>query len=142
MYKRLLQIYIISLPFVSAFALSGTVTISLLLSVIMFILAVRGILIERPCFSFPINYIIFISFLFWVTVVLSYSFNSFGFPKSTNHLLAYSTFIFLFLLTPTLYLFVFKNFLEHRFILKTIFQTVLFCTLFTVLEFIIKNVFG
>lgn len=139
MHSRLLTFYIYSLPFVSAFALTGTITISLLLSILMMAAVIREILITKPSFTFPYNYIIIIAVVFWASAVLSYVFNSFGFAKSINHLLAYSTVVFLFLLTPLLYLYVFQKHIKQQKILKAIFQITLFCTVFTIIEFVAKN---
>jgi hypothetical protein len=138
MLKYGLYIYIFLLPFVSAFAISGTLTLSVLWVVVLILIYVFGSIqrgyIEDP--GKPENLLLAGFFLF---VFLGYVVNSFLQVKPTNHLIAYFITVFAF--------FVLLNQLMDSMgrgwdivwdIVAILFYSMMFASLFAVAEFGLK----
>jgi hypothetical protein len=89
--KRLLQLYILSLPFVSAFAYSGTITISVLLAVCLFSLMTISILEFLKTPPGFIGYDLILFSLFTIITIFSFMVNGMGNSTSFNHTVAYTT---------------------------------------------------
>lgn len=95
MFKHGLYVFIFLLPFVSAFAVSGTLTLSVLWSVILGLIYLFGS-IQRGYIESPIKVENLLLTGFLTFVFISYVINGFLRPKPTNHLIAYMVTVFAF----------------------------------------------
>ena len=89
--KRLLQLYILSLPFVSAFSYSGTITISVLLAACLFSLMTISILEFLKSPPGFIGYDLVLFGLLTIITIFSFMVNGVGNSTSFNHTIAYTT---------------------------------------------------
>lgn len=137
-----LKVFIILLPFVSAFALSGTLTLSVLWSVLLlFIFLLDSIKFDKIYTAGKIENVL-IS-IFYFGALLGYIFNGFLKTKPTNHLIAYTVTVFLFfILINQIFLKYMKDSNFMNTILKYISYTILFVSFFTFLEFTLKFFVG
>lgn len=96
-FRKILLFYIFSMPFVSAFALTGTISFPLVLAVFLFCLMGLAMIESSSSPKGFVGYdlLLILLFLFWA--VFSYLINGFGIAKSLNHAVAYlSTFLLFF----------------------------------------------
>ncbi|MGN6602218.1 MAG: O-antigen ligase family protein [Ginsengibacter sp.] len=138
-----LSLYLLTIPFVSAFAYTQIVTFPLVFSTILFCLMVINIL---KTFSLPNGFIgldIIIIFLFLFLVILSFLLNGFGDAKSFNHTVAYLSTFLLFYVTVKYSFFNAKDkrklFLK---VLRLITYVTIISALFANLEFMFANLFN
>ncbi len=141
--KNIFILFILAIPFTSAFAISGTINLPIISGIALFIFCLLSIVqtkkISLNFFCYETKIII----LFLFFVLLSYAINGIPYSFSLNHTLAYfSSFIF-FLLTP---LFFFLNNKTpqqlFRLTLKWIFISVLTSSVFSLVEFTLTNFCG
>lgn len=147
MIHRLLSfIYVMTLPFVSAFTFTSTITLSVLTSAFMFVYSIFSLAMFRTSFKKNIfNFTNIFLLLLYFVIILSYFYNAgFNNDKATNHLIAYtttfigfyfSTYVF-FTLKPADILLNINNLLLH------ITLMMVFCSIFTISEFLMINLFN
>lgn len=136
--RSALYVFIWLLPFVSAFALTGTLTLSVLWSVVLLILYVFGVL-RKGLISNPFKVENILLAGFFVFVFIGYLINGFLQEKPTNHLIAYFVTVFIF--------FILINQVIHGLgrtwnsvwnIVRALFYSMLFVSLFTMAEFALR----
>ncbi len=139
----LLLLYIFTMPFVSAFAFTGTISLPLIFAVFLFILMAANIVKtgKLPSGFFGFDILIILCFLF--LSIFSFLINGVGIAISFNHTVAYiSTFLLFYIAIKfTLFLIPDKNLLLKR-ILQFISYTTLISALYGNVEFISSNAFG
>lgn len=127
-----------SLPFVNAFALTGTITMSLILGILMLLMYVFSLLFSSNNTSKPKPRFIFFVFLilFLFVAYISYFFSGLGVPEALNHTIAYSSVIILFFFTTLMVLFRYFSD-EEGFIsvLRAVKNITVFSCLFSIVEF-------
>lgn len=143
MTKFLTYAYIISLPFTSAFALTGVLTPSLLILLALSVLFLIGFILGTK--SLTIDYVDVAALLFWVSVVASFFLNAGSFlsAKPLNHMIAYS-----FVILANYYML--RNIITDQIIKKKIsFETltfligigILITSILGMIEFVAKNIY-
>lgn len=139
----LLLLYIFTMPFVSAFAFTGTISLPLIFATFLFMLmiikALRYLKLPQGFLGFDI--LIILSFLFFD--VLSFIINGWGNATSFNHTVAYlSTFLLFYVAIKfTLFSISDKNLLFKR-VLQVITYTTLLSAVYGNIEFVSSNAFG
>lgn len=139
--KPLIHLYILSLPFVSAFAYSGTLTLSLVLALCIFILNALFVVAGKPAperLRVPVISYFFL-LVFYCIAVIAYLYSGLGEKKAFNHLLAYSTVILLFFLSIVFALHRNAAKLPVGTLLRTVTVIVVISCLFTLFEAISYN---
>lgn len=138
-----LQAYILTMPFVSAFAFTGTISIPLILSVVMCASMCFTIFILRPLASTFIGFDLLIIALLLMSVLLSFIFNGLDNAKALNHTVAYFSAFLLFYVTMKFSLF---NLNSKKEPIKKILQAITYTTLVSAVyanaEFILGNFFA
>jgi len=139
----LLLLYIFTMPFVSAFAFTGTISLPLIFAVFLFILMIGSTVQsgKLPPGFFAFDILIILLFLF--LTVFSFLINGVGNSKSFNHTIAYLSTFLLFYITIKFILFnsTDKNKLFEK-VLKVITYTSLFSGVYAIIEFMSSNIFG
>ena len=138
----LLLLYIFTMPFVSAFAFTGTISLPLIFAAVLFMLMIIKVLrtLKSPKGFLGFDILIILSFLFFD--VLSFVINGWGNATSFNHTVAYlSTFLLFYVAIKfTLFSISDKNLLFKR-ILQFITYTTLLSAFYSNVEFISANFF-
>ena len=139
----MLLLYILTMPFVSAFAFTGTISMPLIFAVILFMLMCIKIIKSGKLPEGFLGFDIVIIFLLLFFVLFSYIINGWGNLKSLNHTIAYfSTFLLFYVAIK----FTFFNAHDKNLILKRILQFITYTTIISALygnvEFISSNIFG
>lgn len=139
----LLLLYIFTMPFVSAFAFTGTISLPLIFAAVLFMLMIIKVLrtLKLPTGFLGFDILIILSFIFFD--VLSFIINGRGNVTSFNHTIAYlSTFLLFYVAIKfTLFNISNKNLVFKR-VLQFITYTTLLSAVFGNVEFISSNVFG
>lgn len=133
-----LYVFIFLLPFVSAFALTGTLTLSVLWSVVLTLVYLFGSVqrgfIENPLK--PENLLLAGFFLF---VLIGYVVNGFLQVKPTNHLVAYFVTVFaFFILINQMMDSLGRGWVSVWDIVRVLFYSMMFASSFAVAEFTLK----
>jgi hypothetical protein len=133
------------MQFTSAFAISGTINLPVILGTLLFCIGLVNLLYEKRIDKkvFCIEHVLILIFLFFV--LFSYSINGGIYAaSSTNHLLAYCSSFLLFFTGPLLFLFQVKSDFKLLFkiTLTSIFWCVILSSSFSLLEFIDTNFIG
>lgn len=141
--KLLLILYIIFLSFTNAFAISGTLTIDIIILFLMFILYLFNVFLGK--YKIYLCMADKILFIFLLEIIFSYFINTFilGFnTKIFHHLLSYVVTILLmyFILKQIMLNIVGRNFSINR-ILKYVLYAVLIAALFGILDVFMKVFF-
>ena len=138
-----LLLYIFTMPFVSAFAFTNILSLSLIFAVFLFILMVLGFLRDGKLPSGFLGFDIVVTFLFLFLVIFSYAVNGLGNSKSLNHTIAYLATFLLFFVSVKYMLFNIKdkNLLFKR-ALQFITYTTIISAVYANVEFISSNLFG
>ncbi|MEE1946850.1 hypothetical protein VRU48_17120 [Pedobacter sp. KR3-3] len=89
--KKLIYLYVLAMPFVSAFAISEHLNISLLISVFMLAMIPLDLYFTKKINRTNIKMHSIFILCFLITILFSYTLNSFGDQTTTNHLFAYLT---------------------------------------------------
>jgi len=139
----LLLLYIFTMPFVSAFAFTGTISLPLIFSVFLFILMIVKMLQSRKLPPGFLGFDILIILFFLFFNIVSFVINGWGIAISFNHTVAYLSTFLLFYITIKFTLFNIsdKNLLFKR-ILQFISYTTIISALYGNVEFISSNAFG
>lgn len=139
----LLLLYIFTMPFVSAFAFTGTISLPLIFAAFLFMLMIIKMLrsLKLPAGFLGFDILIIISFLFFD--VLSFVINGWDNDTSFNHTIAYlSTFLLFYVAIKfTLFSISDKHLLFKR-VLQFITYTTLLSSVYGNIEFISSNAFG
>lgn len=140
--RGLLLLYIITMPFVSAFAFTGTLSIPLFFALGLFILMGLEIISSG---KLPVGFLGFdllIIFLFFFLVLFSFLINGLGNSKALNHTIAYVSTFLLFYAPIKFILFKTedKNKLLRQ-VLQFITYTTIISAVFGNIEFIAANFF-
>lgn len=138
-----LSLYLLTIPFVSAFAFTQIISFPLIFSTILFCLMIISIL---KTFSLPAGFLgldIIIVSLFLFLVILSFVLNGWGNSKSLNHTVAYLSSFLLFYVAVKFSFFNAKDktklFIR---VLRLVTYITILSALFANLEFIFANVFN
>lgn len=138
MFKYGLYVFIFLLPFVSAFAISGTLTLSVLWSVVLVLVYVFGS-IQRGYIETPIKVENLLLTGFFTFVFVGYVINGFLQVKPTNHLIAYFVTVFaFFVLIGQLMDSMGRGWDAVWKVLEILFYSMMFASLFAVAEFVMK----
>jgi len=142
-FRLWLGCYIVTMPFISAFALTDIVSLPLIFAFFLFLLMVARIIKTG---KLPLGfggYDLLIICLFFFLTGFSYIMNGWGNPKSLNHTIAYFSSFLLFYVTIK---FAFFSIRDQTFLLKRILQLITYTTLVSALfgnaEFILWNGLG
>lgn len=136
--RSALYVFIWLLPFVSAFALTGTLTLSVLWSVVLLVLYIFGVL-RKGIVANPLKIENLLLGGFFVFVFIGYLINGFLEVKPTNHLVAYFVTVFIF--------FILINQVMHGLgrswdsvwsIARVLFYSMMFVSIFTMAEFALR----
>jgi hypothetical protein len=141
--RQLLLLYVFTMPFVSGFAITGTISAPLIIAVLLLLgmayQVIRGINVPKGFWGYDI----LIIGLFLFQVLLSFLLNGFGHPKSLNHTIAYLASFLLFFIVIKFTLFFLA---DSGSLLKKILLVLTILTfvnsLYTNVEFILDNFFG
>ncbi len=139
--RLLLVLYVVTMPFVSAFAFTGTISVPLILAVFLFLLMGIKILNDgkfpEGFLGFDIVIIIFLLFI----VVFTFLINGWGNSKSFNHTVGYLSTFLLFHVTIKFAFFAIK---DKALILRKVLQYLTYITIFSAIfaniEFFLSNV--
>jgi len=131
------------MPFVSAFAFTGTISWPLIFAVFLFLIMGAKIIQRGALPPHFLGFDLVIIFFFLFIVVFSYFINGWGNSKSLNHTVAYlSTFLLFYVAIK----FSFFSAPDKNLLLKRILQFITYTTILSALygnvEFISSNVFG
>ncbi len=139
----ILMLYILTMPFVSAFAFTGTISWPLIFAVFLFLIMLIKLIQAAALPPGFMGFDLVIIFLFLLIVVFSYLINGWGNSKSLNHTLAYlSTFLLFYVAIKfTLFSAPHKNLILRR-TLQFITYTTIISALYGNIEFISANFFG
>jgi hypothetical protein len=137
-----LLLYILTMPFVSAFAFTGTISFPLIFAVFLFLIMLLKIIQFETLPRGFLGFDLVIIFLFLFIVVFSYFINGWGNSKSLNHTVAYlSTFLLFYVAIK----FTFFSAPDKYLLLKRTLQFIAYATIISALysniEFISANVF-
>lgn len=140
---RLLLLFVFTLPFLSAFAITPIFSIPFLLSVMLFALMLYSIWVQKKLPEGFLGFdIIFVSCIL-LLVLFSYLVNGRGHSKSLNHTVAYISTFLLFYITIK---FLFFNSLRaewlFRKVLVVLTATVLVSAVYAIIEFVLNNYFN
>ncbi len=138
-----LLLYILFMPFVSAFAFTGTISLPLIFAVFLFVIMLFKIIKNLKLPLEFLGFDLIILLLFFILVLFSYLVNGLGDSKSLNHTVAYlSTFLLFYLAIK----FTFCSAPDKNLLLKRILQFITYTTIISALygniEFISSNFFG
>lgn len=138
----ILMLYILTMPFVSAFAFTGTISWPLIFAVFLFLIMLVKIIQAVALPPGFMGFDLVIIFLFLLTVVFSFLINGWANSKSLNHTVAYlSTFlVFYVAIKFTLFSALDKNLVLKR-TLQFITYTTIISALYGNIEFISANAF-
>jgi hypothetical protein len=138
-----LGLYIITIPFVSAFAFTPIVSFSLIFATVVFCLMLMKLL---ATLCFPPGFIgidLVIIFLFLVLVIVSFAINGLGNSKSLNHTIAYLSSFLLFYVAIK---FSFFNAENKQKLFKKVLSLITYITIisaiFGIAEFVSSNLFN
>ena len=141
--QLILWAYILTMPFVSAFAFTGTISLPLIFAVVLFFLMILKVLQTG---KLPIGFLgmdIIIISLFLFLVVFSFLTNGLGNAKSLNHTIAYISTLLLFYAGIKFTLF---SISDRKYVLKKVLQFITYTTIisavFAAVEFTTSNFFG
>lgn len=138
----ILMLYILTMPFVSAFAFTGTISWPLIFAVFLFLIMVIKIIQTAALPPGFMGFDVVIIFLFLLTVVFSFLINGWGNSKSLNHTVAYLSSFLLFYVAIKFTLF---NARDKNLVLKRTLQFITYTTIISAIfgniEFISANVF-
>lgn len=141
--RIMLLFYIFSMPFVSAFAFTGTISLPLIFAVGLFCLMGLALIesARLPDGFFGFDLLMMFLLLFWA--VFSFVINGWGLAKSLNHAIAYISTFLLFFIAVKYALFYIK---DPAWVFKKVLQVLTATTIISILyangEFISMNVFG
>ena len=139
----LLMCYMFTMPFVSAFAFTGTISWPLIFAVFLFLIMGAKIIQRGELPPHFLGFDLVIIFFFLFIVVFSYFINGWGNSKSLNHTVAYVSTFLLFYVTIK---FTFFSAPDKDLLLKRILQFITYTTILSALygnvEFISSNFFG
>jgi hypothetical protein len=141
--QLILWAYIFTMPFVSAFAFTGTISLPLIFAVALFFLMILRLL---QIGKLPVGFLgmdIIIICLFLFLVIFSFLINGWGNSKSLNHAVAYVTTLLIFYAGIKFTLF---SISDKKFVVKKVLQFITYTTLisaaFAAFEFASSNFFG
>ena len=138
-----LLLYILTMPFVSAFAFTGTISWPLIFAVFLFLIMMAKIIQSKVLLTGFIEFDLVIIFLFLFIGVFSYLINGWGNSKSLNHTIGYLSTFLLFYVAIKFTLF---SYPDKKLVLKRTLQFITYTTIISALygniEFISANVFG
>lgn len=139
----LLLLYIFTMPFVSAFSFTGTISLPLIFASILFVLMIARLLLHLKSPQGFLGFDIIIIFLFLFFCILSFFVNGWGNVTSFNHTVAYiSTFLLFYVsIKFTLFSIPDKNLLLKR-VLQFVTYTTILSAVYGTVEFISSNIFG
>jgi hypothetical protein len=139
----LLLLYIFTMPFVSAFSFTGTISLPLIFSVFLFMLMIVKMLQSGKLPPGFLGFDILIILLLLLLISFSFTINGWGNSKSFNHTVAYLSTFLLFYLSVKFILFDItdKNKLFKR-VLKVITYITIISAVYANIEFISSNVFA
>jgi hypothetical protein len=137
---NLLLSYIFSIPFVSAFSFTGTISIPLVLGVVLFLQMITKILRSGTLPADFVGFDIVLLFFFLFVILFSFLVNGWGNSKSMNHTIAYLSTFLLFYIGVKFTLFSIGN--KNK-VFKRVLQFVTYVTcisaIFANVEFISAN---
>jgi hypothetical protein len=141
--RVLLILYILTMPFVSAFAFTATISLPLIFAVFLFMIMGFSILKSGKLPKGFLGFDILIITLFFFFDIFSFVLNGWGNSKSLNHTVAYiaSFALFYVIIKFTLFNIKDKDQLFKK-VLKFITYTTIISALYGNVEFISSNVFG
>ncbi len=138
-----LKWYILTMPFVSAFAYSGTISIPLIIAVILFILMGTKILNDQKLPSTFLTFDIILVFAFLFFVSFTFLMNGIGNRKALNHTVGYLSSYLLFYVCISYCLQVVKDWQSlFKNVLKYLTWITIFCAFYGAVEFTLGNVFS
>lgn len=147
MKKNLLNAYIISMPFTSAFCISSSLSWPLILSSCCSLFLIFYLLIGNKI-HIPSGKPLFSLFLFLLSIAFSFFINDILFPtnttvfsKTVNHLLAYFASFINFYISILLLFYLNGDYFIPEKIEERITWVLLFSCIFAIVEFIAKNIF-
>lgn len=141
--NKALVVYILMMPFTSAFAISGTINLPILAGVFLFLVALIQLLSTRKVSNNIISIELASIFLFLFFVLTSYVVNGRAYSFSLNHLLAYFSSFILFFVGPLFFLAHSDNPKKiFETVLKYVFIAVLVSAVFSIFEFVLTNFFS
>ncbi|MEO7393556.1 MAG: hypothetical protein ABIU11_01360 [Chitinophagaceae bacterium] len=131
------------MPFVSALAFTGTISLPLIFAVFLFMLMILKIVQSGKLPDDLLGFDVVIISIFLFFIIFSFVINGWGNSKSLNHTVGYlSTFLLFYVAIKfTLFSFPEKNFLFRR-VLQFITYTTIISALYGNAEFITSNIFG
>jgi hypothetical protein len=139
----ILLLYILTMPFVSAFAYTDIISMPLIFALFLFILMIVKIIQSGKLPEGFLGFDLIIIFLFSFLVLFSFIVNGWGNAKSLNHTAAYLSTFMLFYVGIKFTLF---NILDKHLLFKRILQFITYTTLISAVyanvEFISFNAFG
>lgn len=139
---NLLLLYIITMPFVSAFAFTNIISLPLIIAVLLFILMIIEMLRAGKLPKEFATFDLVIVGLFLFLDIFSYAVNGWGIAKSLNHTVAYLATFFLFYVPIKYALFNTKdNGILLRRVLQFITYTTIISAVYANVEFISSNLF-
>ena len=141
--KILLLLYIFTMPFVSAFSFTGTLSMPLFLVVFLFMLMGIEVISSGKLPPGFIGFDLLLICLFLLLVIFSYATNGLGNSKALNHAIAYTSTFLLFYITVKFVFFITEN---KNLLIRQVLQFLSFTTIvsaaFSNAEFILNNFFG
>ncbi len=140
--RFILLLYIVTMPFVSAFAFTGTVSLPLIFAVFLFVLMGLSILQSGKLPEGFVGFDLLIIALLLFLAAFSFVVNGLGNSKSLNHTIAYASTFILFYITIK---FTFFNMADKQWLLKKVLQFITYTTIISAvyanIEFISSNLF-
>ena len=139
----ILLLYIVTMPFISAFAFTGTISLPLIFAVLLFIQMGFSILLSGKLPEGFIGFDLLIIALLLFLAAFSFVVNGWGNSKSLNHTIAYaSTFILFYIAIK----FTFFNTADKQWLLKKVLQFITYTSIISAvyanIEFISSNLFN
>ena len=140
--RFILLLYIVTMPFISAFAFTGTISLPLIFAVLLFIQMGFSILQSGKLPEGFIGFDLLIIALLLFLAAFSFVVNGWGNSKSLNHTIAYaSTFILFYIAIK----FTFFNTADKQWLLKKVLQFITYTSIISAvyanIEFISSNLF-
>jgi len=141
--QKIFFAFVLTMPFTSGFAITGTISMPLIFAVILFLTMCFHFLFIRNISKDFLGFDIFIMAFFLLVVIFSFIINGLGSTKSLNHTIAYLSSFLLFYVTIKFHLFEMKNKEKAvKKILSLLTITTLGTAIFANIEFISDNLFG
>lgn len=143
-YKYVFICFVFCMQFTSAFAISGTINLPIIIGALLFFVGILNVIYERKIERniFCVEHILIILFLF--IVLFSFCINGANAKSAINHTIAYISSFLLFFTGPLLFFFQFSSDFKtiFKFTLKAIFWCVIISCSFSLFEFVSTNFFG